>query len=109
MIFNFAKFKVIYFLQKAAFFNLEIILLLLTIANRINRPKIIKFIAKKTLMHWLKVYFDSRLFFSDYTEKMANKKHKAISGLLMLVKTTRKVEILIMQKAVHAYILPIFT
>lgn len=50
MIFNFAKLKVIYFLQKAAFLNLEIILLLLSITNRINKPKIIKLIEKKTLM-----------------------------------------------------------
>lgn len=60
-------------------------------------------------MRWLEVYFDSRLLFSDYAEKMANKGRKAAAGLFMLVKTTKGVEAGIMHKAMHACILLILT
>lgn len=104
-----AKFEAIHFSRKAAFPNPEIILPSLPIANGTGKPKIIKPMAKKALMRWLGVHFDFRLFFSDHAEKMASKGRKAASGLSMLVKTTKEVEVVIMQKAVHACILPILT
>lgn len=104
-----AKFEAIHFSRKAAFPNPEVILPPSPIANGTGEPRIIKTIAKKASMRWLGIYFDSRFSFSDHAEKMASKRRKAASGLSMLVKTTRGVEALIMQKAVHACILPILT
>lgn len=60
-------------------------------------------------MYWLGIYFDSRLSFSDHVAKMASKSWKAAAGLSMLVKTTRGVKAIIIQKAVNACILPILS
>ncbi len=109
MIFDPGKFEAIHFSRKTAFPNPEIKLPLPASANGLGVLRVIKPILKKASMRWLRIYFDSRLSFSDHAEKMASKERKAASGLSMLVKTTRGVEALIMRKAVHACILPILT
>lgn len=102
MIFDLAKFEAIYFFQKAVFLNPKIILLSLLNANETSKTKIIKCIAKKLLIRLLGVYFDSRFFFFDHTEKMANKTRKTALSLSMLIKITREIEVLIIKKTVYA-------
>lgn len=109
MIFDPGKFEAIHFSRKTALPNPEIKLPLPASANGFGELRVIKPIPKKASMRWLGIYFDSRLSFSDHAEKMASKGRKAASGLSMLVKTTRGVEAFIMQKVVHACIIPILT
>ena len=109
MIFDTRKFEAIHFSRKTAFPNPVIKLPLPASANGFGELRVIKPIPKKASMRWLRIYFDSRLSFSDHAEKMASKGRKAASGLSMLVKTIRRVEALIMQKTVHVCILPILT
>lgn len=70
--------------------------------------RIMKPIVKKAPMQWLGVYFDFFLSFSNHIEKVAGKRYKAASSLSMLVKITRRIKTLIMQKLVYTYILLIF-
>ena len=60
-------------------------------------------------MRWLRVYFDPRLLFLDHTLKMAGKGQKVAADLSMLVKTSRGVEEVLMQKPVNACILLVLT
>ena len=109
MIFNPRKFEAIHFSQRTAFPNPEIKLALPTSANGLGALRVIKAIPKKAFMRWRRIYFDSRLPFSDHAEKLARERRKAALRLRMLVKTTRRIEVFTMQKAVHACILPILT
>ncbi len=109
MVFDQAKFEVIHFSGKKHFPNPDIVLLPVTTASVEKRPRIIKPVSKKRSMRWLGVYFDSCLSFSDDTAKTASKGWKAAAGLPMFVKTTRRVDAVIMRKVVHACILPILT
>ena len=60
-------------------------------------------------MRWLEVYFDPRLSFNDDAAKLASKGRRAAAGLIMLANTVQGVDSKIMQRAVHACILPILT
>ena len=64
---------------------------------------------ERSSMRWLGFYFDSRLSYKEHAAKMASKGRKAVSGLKMLANTIRRVEPIIMRKAIHACILPILT
>ncbi len=109
IVFDQAKFEVIYFSRKKHFPNQENVLLSATTATVEKRPRILKPIQKKRSMHWLGVYFDLRLLFSNHAAKMASKSQKAATGPFMLVKKTRGVEAVIMRKEMHPCILPILT
>ena len=58
-------------------------------------------------MSWLGVYFDHRLSFADLSGKIASQGRKVVSGLSILVNTTKEIEAVIMRKTVHVCILPI--
>lgn len=109
MIFDQAKFEAIHFSCKKQFLYPEIILLPAMTTVTEESPRIIKPILKKRSMRWLGVYFNPRLSFSDHATRMASKGQKVVVRLSMLVKSTRVVKAIVMQKAVHAYILPILT
>lgn len=64
----------------------------------------IKLIAKKRFIHWLEVFFDSWLLFSDQTRKIASKRCKTVADLFILVNTTRRIETNIRQKVVITHL-----
>lgn len=66
-------------------------------------------VSKTSSMRWLGVYFDTRLSSKNHAEKMASKGRKAVPGLNMLGNTVRSVDVKVIQRAVHACILPILT
>lgn len=71
--------------------------------------RIIKSIKKEELMRYLGMYFNSHLSFTDYLTKIASKRQRVVTYLSILVKTTKEIEIGIIQRIVYAYILPILT
>lgn len=104
IVFDQAKFVAIYFFWKKYFPKPEIVLLTST-ANMEKVPQILKPVMKKDSICWLGVCFDFCLLFSDYATKMARKGQKTAASLVMLVETTRRVEAIMIRKAVHACIL----
>lgn len=107
MVFDLDKFEAMHFIKKKNYSNPKIILPAYVAPDHAISQRVIKLLRKNMSMNWLRVYFDHKLSFLDHANKMANKGWKAVAGLTMLVKTTHKVNVIVMHKVVHAYILPI--
>ncbi len=107
MIFDPNKFEAIHFPRKKTFPNPDIKLPPL-VSPRHNMPeRVVRLVRKKSSMRWLGVFYDSRLSFRDYANKLASKGRQAASGLKMLVKTAQGVNVAIMHRVVHVCIFPI--
>ncbi len=107
MEFDLDKFEAMHFSRKKNYPNPEIILPAYIFPDHTILQRTIKPLGKNTSTKWLGVYFEHKLSFTNHANKMGSKGAKAATGLTMLVKTTRRVNVTTMQKAVHACILPI--
>lgn len=59
---------------KKNFSNLDHKFLPFILLNYNILKQVIKPVEKKTLMYWLRVFYNSRLFLKNYVNKLANKK-----------------------------------
>lgn len=109
IVFNPVKFKAIYFSYKRNFFNQDIELPAPLFAQDLMVICIVKPTPKDASIRWLGNYYDARLLFKHYIEKMASKKQRVIAGLKMLGNTIQGIETKIICQVVCVCILLILT
>ncbi len=109
MVFDPAKFEAIHFSRKRLFPNPKIQLSSALFQTDTSEPKIVQPVAKNASVSWLGVYFDPCLSFNNHAAKLAHKGRRASAWLIILANMVPGVDVKIMQRVMHAYILPILT